>query len=263
MTTLWPLLLALRLALPAAAVDVAEPVRQLILPGRATRTCGASCGLVLPAGTALPQTAIPQSIPALAGEPVSLASDGTRIAPQLVTPASMAHEAEMSAVSGALRRSVELALPSLKDSVGLGEWKGPGTTLDRPCCGDAAPKLGLLLRNMGYGVHVVEAEMHYYLLNALAGGQLIVDPTIRQFFGGARAPPEIPTVFVGSVAELHRLFEEHASAKRTSHDMQRIYFRDAEIRNARLLELQRALGQEPARVDMGPLARFLERLSRE
>ncbi len=260
MTILWSLLVAARLALPVGAADFNEAPRRIILPGQEVRSSCASCALILPGQVALAPTVIPGNIPALAGEPISAISDGRQVSPMIVTPQSAAREPELNEARAAIGASVAQALPSLKDSVRLGEWRGPGTSLDSPCCGDAAPKLGLLLRNMGYGVNVVEAEMHYYLLHALAGGQLIIDPTIRQFFGGARAPPSVPTVFVGSVGQLHALFESHAAAKTTRYDMQRIYFKQAEIRDARMLELQQALGQRPRRVDLGPLSLFLQKL---
>jgi hypothetical protein len=200
--------------------------------------------------------------PAPALEPISTEQDGERVSPQIITPESMAREHEVAITQRALAHSVQRALPALSDSVRRGQWNGPDTTLDKPCCGDAAPKLGLLLRSMGYGVHTVEAEFHFYLLHPHEAGQLIIDPTIRQFFGGPRAPPSIPTVFVGTIGQLQRLFEENASAKTTRYDISRIYFRDAAIRDQRMRDLQDAFASSLVPNEIIPLRRLVDSLVR-
>lgn len=283
----------------ARAVVTLEPPARLVLPGQqAARPACAACSLILPAGTpALPQTAVgPQSeiiVPAQAEHPSLIQSlsaqfgpaqpgqarpepaaalpalfdheslqDGTRVSPAIVTPGTMAREPELAVARAELTGAVKQALPTLAESVKRGQWNGPNTSLNTPCCGDAAPKLGLLLRQQGYSVHVVEAEFHYYLLHSVAAGQIVIDPTIRQFFGGTRAPPSVPTVFVGTVAELHRLFAEHAPYKTTKYDMRRIYFREAATKDERLRELQAALAADPPNDDILPLRRFIAGLSR-
>jgi len=107
--------------------------------------------------------------------------EGEAVSPRLATGdhASLRLPLQAAIVRGA----VERALPALRESVALGSWTGPRTTLDESCCGDAAPKLAALLRARGIPARLVEAEFHYYVILDLPEGQLIVDPTIRQFFG--------------------------------------------------------------------------------
>jgi hypothetical protein len=165
----------------------------------------------------------------------------------------MARGEELEAARSSLARAVKQAVPALQESVRLGRWNGEGTTLDKPCCGDAAPKLGLMLRHMGYSVNVVEAEFHYYLLYTLPSGQIVIDPTIRQFFKGARGPPSIPQVFVGTIDQLNKLFNDNAAHKGSKYPMSRIYFKDAAVRDERMAELELDWRRE----DLAPLARFL------
>ena len=174
--------------------------------------------------------------------------EGEAVYPGLVSLESMAErDRKLSDSRKLLYAAVREVLPALEKSVGLGDWNGPGTTLDKPCCGDATPKLAFLLRAQGMAVNVVEAEFHYYLTQDLEHGRLFVDPSIRQFFGGSRAPPEIPKVFVGTVEDLHALFRRHAAAKTTSYGVDRIYFNAAHVKNERLRALEAAMAApEPA-----------------
>jgi hypothetical protein len=156
-----------------------------------------------------------------------------------------------------LQSAVQRALPALRESVARGHWNGPSTTLDESCCGDAAPKLALLLRAQGIPVRLVEAEFHYYVILDLPGGQVVVDPTVRQFFGKKQAPRSIPQVFVGAVADLHAFFHQHADSKTTRYDPQRIYFREAVVREDALRAFEakvRAGGDaehDPLRIFLG------------
>jgi hypothetical protein len=181
------------------------------------------------------------------------AGDGAAVYPRLATLDSISHDREAAMAKQVLGRAVAAVQPALERSVWHGGWRGPRTTLHDSACGDAAPKLGLLLRQMGHAADVVEAEFHFYLVSRLPFGELIIDPTIRQFFGGARAPPEIPKVFVGTVADLNALFIRHAAAKTTSYDVSRIYFRDAQVRNAKIEELRRLALAQPDSPEYQPL----------
>ena len=156
----------------------------------------------------------------------------------------------------ALRGAVQRALPSLRESVALGGWNGPATTLDESCCGDAAPKLALLLRAQGIPARLVEAEFHYYVMLDLPDGQIVVDPTVRQFFGKKKAPRAVPQVFVGTIADLTAFFQRHAAAKTTKYDPQRIYFRDSVVREDALRSFEAAVRAGGA-AEHDPLRRFL------
>lgn len=184
------------------------------------------------------------------------AADGAAVSPG---PApgpgpSLRRPLQLDAVRGAVAR----ALPALRESVALGGWNGPRTTLDESCCGDAAPKLALLLRAQGVPARLIEAEFHYYVLLDLPDGQIVIDPTVRQFFGKKLAPKAIPHVFVGDLAELADFFRRHAAAKTTRYDPPRIYFRDAAVREDALREFT-AQVLEGSAAEHEPLRRFLSR----
>ncbi|MEK7233901.1 MAG: hypothetical protein AAB268_08795 [Elusimicrobiota bacterium] len=182
------------------------------------------------------------------------AQDGDTVYPRIVMPGNPTLLLPLQL--NAVRTAVERALPALRESVARGDWNGPNTTLDESCCGDAAPKLAVLLRAQGIPARLVEAEFHYYVMLDLPDGQIIVDPTVRQFFGKKQAPKSVAQIFVGSIAELHALFRQHAGSKTTRYDPQRIYFRESLVREDALLALE-------ARVRTGgdavhdPIRRFL------
>lgn len=262
----------------ASWARAAAPVR-LILPGEsvsAPTLCGA-CGLgaaplsaaPLPAGTfsfpsglllpaaAAPAPAAAVALPAPAAAPLYAgavpAADGASIFPRLAD----AHDPrDLPAQAEGIRKTALEALQSLRDSVARGGWNGERTTLDQPCCGDAAPKLAVMLRGRGVPARLVEAEFHYYVLVDLPEGQVVVDPTVRQFFGRADAPKSVPTVFVGTVEQLHGLFKSHALAKTTKYDPSRIYFSEARDREDQLRTLDHAV-RSGAAAEHEPIRRFL------
>ncbi|MCM2305006.1 MAG: hypothetical protein NDJ72_09905 [Elusimicrobia bacterium] len=185
------------------------------------------------------------SAPAPDGEPV-------HARPAVAPGPTFRQPLQLNIVESAVAR----ALPALRDSVALGGWNGPHTTLDESCCGDAAPKLALLLRAQGIPARLVEAEFHYYVLLDLPDGQIVVDPTVRQFFGKKRAPRSIPHVFVGDLDDLAAFYRRHAASKTTIFDPARIYFRDAAVREDALRSLEAAVRAGGA-ADHEPLRRFL------
>jgi hypothetical protein len=182
------------------------------------------------------------------------ASDGEAVSPRLAVEPGPALRQPLQL--DILQSAVARALPALRESVALGGWNGPHTTLDQSCCGDAAPKLALLLRAQGVPARLVEAQFHYYVLLDLPDGQIVVDPTVRQFFGKKLAPRSIPPVFVGTIGDLTSFFQRHAASKTTKYDPQRIYFRDAAVREdaLRAFEAKVRAGGE---ADHEPLRRFL------
>lgn len=182
------------------------------------------------------------------------ASDGEAVSPRLAVEPGPTFRQPLQL--DIVRSAVARALPALRESVALGGWNGPHTTLDESCCGDAAPKLALLLRAQGVPARLVEAEFHYYVLLDLPDGQIVVDPTVRQFFGKKQAPKSIPHVFAGTLEDLNAFFQRHASSKTTKYDPRRIYFRDAAVREDALLAFE-ARVRAGGEADHGPLRRFL------
>lgn len=152
---------------------------------------------------------------------------------------------------------VRRATPFLARSVRAGRWAGPDTTLSSPACGDAAPKLAVLLRRAGIPADLVEAAGHFYVLVRRASGPVVVDPTVRQFFGGARAPASVPEVFVGGYAELRDLFRRHGSRLEPPSRCDAAYLRDARADNSRAREREAAMRTDPGSAENAPLWDFL------
>lgn len=197
----------------------------------AARVSAGQVPLILPGGAACPLK--PVAAAPLTVAPAAL--DGLPVAPQLRTLEQMRQAAaEQNSYLPGLMRDVARALPALERSVAKDQWNGPNTTLDTPCCGDAAPKLAAMLRAAGHDAHLVEAEFHYYVLVQLAKGRLVVDPTFRQFFGGASAPASVPRVFVGGYEDLHALLEKRRAERTSSFSFSRIYFSDAKIADSKM-----------------------------
>lgn len=275
---------ALLTAVLAAAARAAAPVR-LILPGEGISAAPAGCsacsilnapalapGLsaaytpALLSGSGVPSFAAPlaapaavlSALPAPAAHPLFAGSvvpaDGAPVYARLARADAV--ERDLPRQVEAVRWAAVHALAALRESVALGGWNGEGTKLDGPCCGDAAPKLAVMLRGRGLPARLVEAEFHYYVILDLPEGQIVVDPTVRQFFGREAAPPSVPTVFVGTVAQLNGLFQRHRLAKTTRYDPARIYFGDAHVKEAQLAALDaevragRAAEHDPLRRDL-------------
>lgn len=180
--------------------------------------------------------------------------DGAPVAPGLVgvSGASLGTQIRREAV----RRAVEGLIPALRESVSRGNWNGPDTTLDESCCGDAAPKLAAMLRAKGVPARLVEAEFHYYVMVESGEDKIVVDPSVRQFFGKKKAPLTVPTVFVGTIEDLTRLYESHRIVKSTRYEPSRIYFSEAVQREAKLQATLEAIRTNPA-AEYEPLRRAL------
>jgi len=253
------------LALGAVSARAAAPIRlvvselssisaarPLVMPAAAT---GFSPAPVLPAASLAPTPtqALPLEIsPAFDG--AVPAADGDSVYPRLAV--SEDRTFRLTLQLNAVRNAVARALGALRESVALGGWSGPRTTLDESCCGDAAPKLALLLRAQGVPARLVEAEFHYYVILDLPDGQIIVDPTVRQFFGKKLAPRAVPHVFVGSIADLHSFFQRHAGSKTTRYDPRRIYFSESIVREDMLRAFE-AKARAGGAAEHDPLRRFL------
>jgi hypothetical protein len=270
-------LLALVLAAASSAAPRAGAQARLVVPLSATSAptlAPATCVLTLGAPTSgllrpsspflslvaappaaapipLPAPAVPAPLFAQASPP----AEDAPIFPRVIDPAAPQH-VEFPRQVEAARGAAHSALASLRESVARGDWNGPGTTLDGSCCGDAAPKLAVLMRGHGLPARLVEAEFHYYVMLDLPGGQIVIDPTVRQFFGQAAAPKTVPAVFVGTVAQLRELFARNRLAKTTRYEPDRIYFSDAHDREAKLAALDRQVRTGSAR-EHEPLRRFL------
>jgi hypothetical protein len=184
------------------------------------------------------------------------AEPGPFIANPLAPGVLLSHPARLHALAaggGRLRADVDALLPALRRSVALSGWNGPNTTLDGPCCGDAAPKLAALLRLRGYDARVVEAEFHVYVVVRHEDADIVVDPTFRQFFGREKAPEAVPQVFVGTWAQLGEAFSRHHRDKSTRYDVGRLYRSEARSRpDLARAALEALLGAGPEPLALRP-----------
>lgn len=116
-------------------------------------------------------------------------------------------------------QAAECARPYLEQAVAA-ETKG--MTLDDQACVNASPiLLELLYQAEVRGLHVNGSRTGHVFLRTGGredGPSLYVDPTVRQFFGGRRAPAEVPTIFVGTFDELKALFKRFAPVPRGPDD---------------------------------------------
>lgn len=234
------------LVAPAAHAE-SRPTAAPTLLGADGRPLGAAAapGAQTNGRAAIEPTA-PSSLDALfdgkAGLPADLARDGLVVNSLFVPGLSRQNPEAFSAARQETRLAVEAAKIVAAKAASARTFQGRAMTLDDPCCGVAAPILGVLLRRADIPIDAVQAEFHTYLLRTVEHELMVVDPTIRQFFGGRRAPAEIPAVFIGTFGELESLFERHASAKSTRYGVARIYRSEAVIKNS-LLEEARSLAE--------------------
>lgn len=261
-----PWLLLLCAALPARAAVVRMPTASFA-PAPVFAVAAVA------AFPALPVSAVPLPFVPVPVLPVSAASaavpegwsayfDGTKPAVEgervsvTVLPAGGSASPATTLRLAAVRAAVREADLALSRSVRLGEWNGPDTTLDDSACGDAAPKLAAMLRARGIPARLIEAELHYYVLVPSADGPIIVDPTIRQFFGRRAAPRSIPRIFAGTLPELNGLYGAHARSKTTRFDPWRIYFSEAVVREDRLASFEARLASNEASPELQVLREF-------
>ena len=94
----------------------------------------------------------------------------------------------------------------LDASVRAGDWNDTRMGIDGPTCFDAAPKFALMLRALGLPGYVVNNDHHVFLVAETKDATLIIDPTIRQYFGQNYAPTWVPQIFVGTLSELRALY---------------------------------------------------------
>jgi hypothetical protein len=148
------------------------------------------------------------------------------------------------------------ARPFLEESINRSFRNPRPEPLSKPVCEAAAPRLAYLLRRNGMPADVVQAAAHTYVITSGPGGVIILDPSIRQFFGEEKAPPTMPAIFVGSLEELKALFAAHKKHAAEWHDVPGIWLKRAKIENARLAELEKAIRAEPREPSWAPLAAF-------
>ena len=213
-------------------LSAAEPAKAqgLIIPGAQSQGRNAA-----PSGPTAPN-ALDALFDGSKGLPLDLASDGLPLRKRIHLGA--ADPGTLETARAETRRAVAAAQGVAAEAASARTFQGRAMSLDDPCCGVAAPVMGVLLRRAGVPVDAVQAEFHTFLVREAAGGVMVVDPTIRQFFGGRRAPADVPQVFVGTLGELSALFQKHAAAKTTKYDVSRIYLSEAVVKNSLLAEAE-------------------------
>lgn len=172
------------------------------------------------------------------GLPLDVSRDGASFDSTLRVGAAPTPAATLQAVKDELRRGAAAAQAVAAEAASARTFQGRAMSLDDPCCGVAAPVMGVLMRRAGLPVDAVQAEFHTFLTRRAGDEVFVVDPTIRQFFGGRNAPASVPQVFVGTLGELEALFSAHQRAKTTRYDVSRIYRSEAVVKNSLLAEAE-------------------------
>ncbi|MBI3549456.1 MAG: hypothetical protein HY078_10495 [Elusimicrobia bacterium] len=152
--------------------------------------------------------------------------------------------------------AVACARPLLAESVRASGMAGPATDLSDAVCGNAAPKLALLLRWRGLSADLVDNYNHIYIASREPDGVLVVDPTIRQFFGRRSAPADVPEIFIGTLLELKALFARNAESMTWTPGFDSIYFDASRIQNMAMGPRRRSMLAEPRSKENAPLWRY-------
>jgi hypothetical protein len=128
------------------------------------------------------------------------------IGPDIEITEALLRRGDASGQKAALAAAAAIATRYLDASVRAVPTDEARLGIEGANCFDAAPKLGLMLRAKGFPVSTVGAGSHVYLVASFPRGMLVVDPTIRQYFGAAGSPSWVPKIFVGTVSDLAALY---------------------------------------------------------
>jgi hypothetical protein len=204
----------------------------------------------------LPSRASAALEPAVAARLAALTNEGegTRITEELLR----AGDRPGSAEERRLLRAAASAMPYLEESVRRAGWNDVHMGLDGPACFDAAPKLGLLFRAQGLPGYVAASSHHVFLVAETPSATLLVDPTIRQYFGQDAAPAWVPKIFVGTFSELRALYSRDPGLPVLPY--QAVYFDPewpAYRRDSRMLSRRNQLLSSPGSEEQAPLAAYL------
>lgn len=156
-----------------------------------------------------------------------------------------------------LQRAAVAATPYLDASVRQAPWNDSHMGLDGPACFDGAPKLGLMFRARGLPGYVAACGNHVFLIAETPEATLLIDPTIRQYFGQDSAPDWVPTIFVGTLSELKALYAKDPGLPVLPYSS--IYFNadsPAYRRDSKMLGQRNRFLSSPESTEYAPLTRY-------
>jgi hypothetical protein len=156
-----------------------------------------------------------------------------------------------------LMLAAKAAMPYLDESVRQADWNETHMGLDGPVCFDAAPKLGLMFRARGLPGYVASCAHHVFMIVETPEAVLLIDPTIRQYFGQDGAPSWVPQIFVGTLSELKALYARDPNLPVLPY--QAIYFNSespAYRRDSKMLNRRDNFLWLPASKEHAPLTDF-------
>jgi hypothetical protein len=159
-----------------------------------------------------------------------------------------------------LKQVAKAAASYLDASVRNAPWNDSHMGIDGPVCFDGAPKFGLLLRVLRLQGYVAVCGHHVFLIADYPEATLIIDPTIRQYFGQNLAPDWVPRIFVGTLSELKALYERDPGLPVLPY--KQIYFSvddPASRSDRRMLAHRDRLLSQPEGSEYAPLAEYLNR----
>lgn len=96
----------------------------------------------------------------------------------------------------------------LEDNVRNTTWNS-SPSLSTNTCGNASPKTTAILNKEGIPAQTVRTDAHVFVESKTDKGDVIVDPTIRQFFGADNAPKDMKKIFVGTKDELKQFWRDN------------------------------------------------------
>lgn len=215
--------------------------------------------VLVTAALLLPSAAFSASLnPEMAAKIAALRSEGegTRVTEELMKRG----DKPGTALQRRLQQAANAAIPFLDESVKNADWNETHMGIDGPSCFDAGPKLGLMFRAKGLPGWVAAAGHHVFMIVEAPEATLLIDPTIRQYFGQNHAPAWVPKVFVGTLSELKALYNRDPGLPVLPY--QRIYFdpewpakrRDSKMLSARSKFLRSTQSREHA-----PLTEYFNR----
>jgi hypothetical protein len=206
---------------------------------------------------ALPLQAVAASAlnPAVAAHLEALTSQGEGT--QLTELAMRKLDKPGTATEKMIKEAVKPMIPYLDASVRQADRNDVHMGIEGPMCFDAAPKLGLLFRALGLPGYVVACGHHVFMVVQTAETMLIVDPTIRQYFGQDAAPSWVPKVFVGTLSELKALYNRDPGLPVLPY--KEIYFNadwPAYRRDSKMLSVRSSLLRSPNSKEFAPLTKY-------
>ena len=185
--------------------------------------------------------------------------EGTRVTEELLRKG----DKPGTATQRRLQAFAAATIPYLDASVSKAPWNDSHMGIEGPSCFDAAPKFGLMLRAMGMPGWVASCAHHVFVIAETPEATLLIDPTIRQYFGHNHAPAWVPKIFVGTLSELKALYSREPGLPVLPYN--KIYFDPewpAQRRDSKMLSARGKFLRSTQSKEHAPLTGYFNRYGR-